>query len=136
MGREKRSTHKKTVDYLLLHPEIFGIDKKELFTSSSEQNLFSRGKTYGKPDIVYTLRPFIKGVVIVEYKSNGKTSLRSKGKSQIEKAVNHYRDVGIPAIGYLLEGELPMINTGNGNGNGHKEKKYAVTKIDPPKRIK
>ncbi|MFH1365245.1 MAG: hypothetical protein ABIH28_01525 [archaeon] len=134
MGRENRSSHRKTIDYLLLHPEIFGIDKKNLFTSSSEQNLFSRGKTYGKPDIVYVLRPSSRGVVIVEYKSNGKTSLRSKGKSQIEKAVNHYRDIGIFVIGYLLEGELPMINAGN--GNGHKEKKYVLTKIDPPKRVK
>jgi len=136
MGREKGSTHRKTIEYLLLHPEIFGIEKRELFTSSPEQNLFSRGKTYGKPDIVYFLRPSSRGVVVVEYKSNGTTSLRSKGKIQIERAVNHYRDFGIPAVGYLLEGELPMINTGNGNGNGHKEKKYVVTKIDPPKRIK
>lgn len=134
MGREKRSTHRKTIDYLLLHPEIFGIDKKELLASSSEQNLFLRGKTYGKLDIIYFLRPFSKGVVIVEYKSNGTTSLRAKGKNQVERAVNHYRDAGISATGYLLEGELPMINTGN--GNGCKEKKYSVTKIDPPKRVK
>ena len=132
MSREKRNNHGKTIDYLLLHPEIFGIAKKELFISSSEQNLFSRGKTYGKPDIVYFLRPLSKGVVVVEYKSDGTTSLRSKGKIQVERAINHYRDAGVSAIGYLLGGELSMVNT----GNGYKERKYVITKIDPPKRIK
>jgi hypothetical protein len=134
MGREKRSTHRKTIDYLLFHPEIFGIEKKEIFTSNAEQNLFLRGKTYAKPDIVYFLRPFSRGVVVVEYKSNGKNSLRNKGKIQLERAINHYMDAGISAIGYLLEGELPAINTGN--GNGFKEKKYTVTKINPTPRIK
>jgi hypothetical protein len=132
MGREKGSNHGKTIEYLLLHPELFGITKRELFSSSSEQNLFSRGKQYGKTDIVYFLRPLSKGVIVVEYKSNGANSLISKGKIQIERAINHYRDFGIPAIGYLVEGKILMNKNGNGN---RKAKKYTVTKVNPIKRI-
>jgi len=140
MVRESRSAHKKTLDYLLFHPEIFGIEKREIFTSSSEQVLFHRGKPYGRVDLVYFLRPIERGTIVVEYKSTSSYPLRKKGKIRVERAVHHFRDGGIPSIGYLIEGELPFLNgttngTKPGEHNGY-EKKYCITRINPVQRFK
>ena len=88
----KRSTHRKALEKMALHPEILGI--KEAVSSVIEKNLFHRRKTLAQPDVIFECKGG--DVHIVEYKSNGNGELLRRAQQQIERAVfwyGKYRDV-------------------------------------------
>jgi len=127
-----KKPHKRALDYLSTHPDLFFLEKRDISAVCSELKIFSRGRQYGEIDLVYFLYPAEKGVVVVEYKSTHSTNSRSRGKVQVERAMNHYLRGGIPVKGYLLEGIVPFVN-GHAQ-NRKREKKYCTTQVIIPQK--
>ncbi|MBU1136593.1 MAG: hypothetical protein ABIG37_01500 [Nanoarchaeota archaeon] len=104
MAKEERSLHRRALEVLRLHPEIIGLQKKEVLTSSVEVALFKRGSFYTSVDLIYWLKS--RKVVIVEYKSNGEKNLKERGEGQLEKSVDFYqKEICVPAEGRLITGD-------------------------------
>ena len=114
----KSNKHLLALQYLAKHPEIIGLDRKNVLTAAIEQTLFQGGKFICDVDLVYMTRG--PKALIIEYKANGHDKrLVERGNSQLERAVDHYQKfLGIPAEGRLITGNsYPILLNVKRNGN-------------------
>lgn len=91
MGKANRSKHSEQLTDRALHPDIVGINKKNLVFIAREGLLLSDGKLIGEPDLVFL--DISDGLTILEHKVNNSPANYQRAREQLLRARRRFEDL-------------------------------------------